>query len=73
MLKRNGNLVEVAVTVSTIKDPKGKIIGISTISRDNTERKNNQETLRKNEEQLQLSQKMDAIGRLRRGRGPRLQ
>ena len=34
MLKRNGDLIEVAVTVSPIKDPKGKIIGVSAISRD---------------------------------------
>jgi two-component system, cell cycle sensor histidine kinase and response regulator CckA len=67
MLKRNGSLIEVAVTVSPIKDAKGKIVGISNISRDITERKSTQEALRKNEEQLQLSQKMDAIGRLAGG------
>jgi signal transduction histidine kinase len=67
MLKRNGSLIEVAVTVSPIKDLKGKIVGVSNISRDITERKTAQEALRKNEEQLQLSQKMDAIGRLAGG------
>jgi len=67
MLKRNGSLIEVAVTVSPIKDAKGKIVGVSNISRDITERKNSQQALRKNEEQMQLSQKMDAIGRLAGG------
>jgi PAS domain S-box-containing protein len=67
MLKRNGDLVEVAVTVSPIKDSNGKITGVSTISRDITERKHAQETSKKNEEQMRLSQKMDAIGRLAGG------
>ena len=67
MLKKNGDLVEVSVTVSPIKDSQGKIVGVSAISRDITEKKRAQESLKKYEEQMRLSQKMDAIGRLAGG------
>jgi len=67
MLKRNGDLVEVSVTVSPIKDPGGKITGVSAISRDITGQKRSLESLKKIEEQMRVSQKMDAIGRLAGG------
>ncbi len=67
MLKRNGDLIEVAVTVSPIKDHEGKIVGVSAISRDITEKKQALESLKRHEEQLRFSQKMDAIGRLAGG------
>jgi two-component system, cell cycle sensor histidine kinase and response regulator CckA len=67
MLKRNGNLVEVSVTVSPIKDFEGKIVGVSAISRDITERKKAEVASKKHEEQMRLSEKMNAIGRLAGG------
>ena len=67
MVKNNGDMVQVSVAVSPIKDSKGTIIGLSTISRDITEIKLAQESMKKYEEQLKLSQKMDAIGRLAGG------
>ncbi len=67
MVRNNGDLVQVSVAVSPIKDSKGKIIGLSTIARDITEIKLAQESMKKYEEQMKLSQKMDAIGRLAGG------
>jgi two-component system cell cycle sensor histidine kinase/response regulator CckA len=67
LLKRNGDLVDVSVTVSPIKDPQGNIVGVSAISRDISERKQVQDSMKKYEEQMRLSQKMDALGRLAGG------
>jgi PAS domain S-box-containing protein len=37
--RNDGKLIEVSLTISPIKDPEGKIIGVSKIARDITERK----------------------------------
>jgi PAS domain S-box-containing protein len=46
-LKKDGNLLDVSLTVSPVKDKNGNIIGVSKIARDITERK--QEEQRKND------------------------
>lgn len=46
-LHRDGHLIDVSLTISPIKDRNGKIIGISKIARDITERK--QDEIRKND------------------------
>jgi len=46
-VKKDGNLIDVSLTISPIKDSMGKIIGLSKIARDITERK--QEEQRKND------------------------
>jgi len=46
-LKKDGNLLDVSLTISPVKDTSGNIIGLSKIARDITERK--QEEQRKND------------------------
>jgi PAS domain S-box-containing protein len=58
--KKDGQLIDVSVTVSPIRDTTGKIVGASKIARDVTETK-------RIEQQLRQSQKMEAIGQLTGG------
>ncbi len=66
-VKKNGDLIDVSITISPIKDTNGKVVGVSSILRDITERKRAEESLRKHEEQMRLVEKMNAIGRLAGG------
>ena len=66
-VRKNGDEVDVSVTMSPILDTRGKIVGVSAITRDISERKKAEESLKKHEEQMRRSQKMDAIGRLAGG------
>ncbi len=66
-VKKTGEHIDVEITLSPIRNAKERIIGVSVIGRDITSRKQVLATLQKQEEQLRLSQKMDAIGRLAGG------
>ncbi len=57
---KDGKPLNVSITVSPIHDASGKIVGASTIARNNTEQ-------RRAEDQLRQAQKMEAIGRLAGG------
>ncbi len=50
--KKDGTLVEVSLTVSPILDTERRIIGVSTIARDISERKHQEAALRESEEAL---------------------
>jgi len=59
-IRKDGQFINVSLTISPIRDAGGLVIGASKIARDITDRK-------KLENQLQQSQKMDAIGQLTGG------
>jgi PAS domain S-box-containing protein len=58
--RKDGQLIDVSITVSPIKDAAGKVTGASKIARDITEQNNL-------EQQLRQSQKMEAVGQLTGG------
>ncbi|MGA8540486.1 MAG: PAS domain S-box protein [Terriglobales bacterium] len=57
---KDGQVLNVSISVSPLRDPQGEIVGASAIARDITAQK-------KAESQLHQSQKMEAIGRLAGG------
>ncbi|HZJ17893.1 MAG TPA: PAS domain S-box protein [Chthoniobacteraceae bacterium] len=59
-LRKDGKKISVSLTDSPIRTERGRITGVSSISRDITDRK-------RLEEELLQSQKMDAVGRLAGG------
>jgi two-component system, cell cycle sensor histidine kinase and response regulator CckA len=65
--RKDGTTVEVAVTVSPIRDAAGDVIGVSKVARDLTTRRQVEATLRRTEEQFRQAQKMEAVGRLAGG------
>jgi PAS domain S-box-containing protein len=66
-LRKDGSMVEVAISVSPILDAVGDVVGASKTARDLTAQRRTDETLRLTEEQLRQSQKMEAVGRLAGG------
>jgi two-component system, cell cycle sensor histidine kinase and response regulator CckA len=59
-VRKDGSRVDVLVTVSPIRDERGKVVGASTIAHDLTE-------FRRLEVELHQASKLDAIGRLAAG------
>ena len=53
--KKDGELVTISITASPIFTPEGKVVGLSAIERDITERKRQETILRNNEERLRLA------------------
>ncbi len=46
-LRKDGSAIDIAVTISAIRDPEGRVIGASKVARDITERKKAEETIRR--------------------------
>jgi PAS domain S-box-containing protein len=56
-MKKNGERIDVSLTISPVKDEQGNVIGAAKIARDITQRK-------KTERALQLTEKLASVGRL---------
>ena len=65
--RKDGTTLVVSMTISPLRETSGESVRASIIVRDITEQRKTEEMLAKQEEQLGLSQKMDAIGRLAGG------
>ena len=53
--KKDGTRIEVSLTVSSIKDPEGRIVGASVICHDISERKRQEFVLRESEQRLRVA------------------
>jgi PAS domain S-box-containing protein len=65
--RKDGTLFEVALTLSPVKDEKGRLVGVSAIGRDLAEQRHAEAALRRTEQQLRQAQKLEAVGSLAGG------
>jgi PAS domain S-box-containing protein len=60
--RKHGSLVQVALTISAVRDANWNVIGASTIARDISERKRMEQELRASERRLALAQAAAGVG-----------
>jgi two-component system cell cycle sensor histidine kinase/response regulator CckA len=65
--RRDGSTFFAQITITPLSDTGEHLVGYAVVVRDLTERLHAEESLRRSEEQLRHSQKMDAVGRLAAG------
>jgi PAS domain S-box-containing protein len=66
-VRKDGTRFWALVVIDAIRDAEGQLIGFAKVTRDITERHEAQELLKKTQEQLAASQKMEAVGQLSGG------
>ena len=66
-VRKDGSQFWANVIIDAVRDENGELIGFAKITRDITERKAAQDSLRKAQEQLALQQKMEALSQLTGG------
>jgi PAS domain S-box-containing protein len=66
-LRKDGTRFWASVVLDAILNEKGDVVGFAKVTRDITERMQAQRALRETQEQLAVSQKMDAVGQLSGG------
>jgi PAS domain S-box-containing protein len=63
-MRKNGSLLDVALTISPMKDAAGRIVGASKLARDITERKRAEEALRQAQADLAYMSRVTTMGEL---------
>jgi PAS domain S-box-containing protein len=63
-VRKDGSLVDVALTISPMKDAEGRIVGASKLARDITERKRAEEDLRQAQADLEYMTRVTTMGEL---------
>ena len=66
-MRKDGTRFWATVVVDAIRNDDGEIIGFAKVTRDITERMETQRILRETQEQLAVSQRMEAVGQLSGG------
>jgi PAS domain S-box-containing protein len=66
-VRKDGSLFFASIVIDAIRDEEGKLVGFATITRDITERREAEAKLRRAQDQLAESQKMEALGQLTGG------